>query len=219
MLSLIGGRPVALIKTKKTGKLRNKLSVLGLFFCLFHLGFCIWSDYVTEKVSNDDPDTFRETNNIMRAIIALVRFTSLIQQPVLAVTTFCQAKAFLALMVQVRLYDQYLEGCGNRVAVILRKMRLADQITAAILAMTTVLSAVIISYVFVHYYLVQPTICDLYISLMPLTNFSVHVLVTSTYLYGISLRMHASNYFLRQLFERWHRCQGEFYDLEKRPFL
>lgn len=210
LLTLIGGRPVTQISTKVLCDLRNKPYVVGIFFCLFHFCFIIISDYVTELISVTDPEVFKEENNIMRAIVDLGRFTSFIQQPVLVITSYFQSKAFLDLLTKINTLDDYLVEVGVNVNLILRKLQFVDRVTTFVVTMTTILCLFIITYLFEIRYGVAPFGYDVYISLMPLTNYLLHTSVACLYFYGVLLRLEAFNHHMKKLCEQCRYSELRF---------
>lgn len=210
LLTLIGGRPVTQKSTKVLGDLRNKPYVVGIFFCLFHFCFIIISDYVTELISVTDPEVFKEENNIMQAIVDLGRFTSFIQQPVLVITSYFQSKAFLEFVTKINTLDDYLAECGANVNLILRKLLSVDRVITFVVTMTTILCLFIINYVFETRYGVAPFGYDIYISLMPLTNYLLHTSVACLYFYGVLLRMEALNNHLKELCQQCRYSELRF---------
>lgn len=210
LLTLIGGRPVTQKSTKVLGDLRKKPYVVGIFFCLFHFCFIIISDYVTELISVTDPEVFKEENNIMQAIVDLGRFTSFIQQPVLVITSYFQSKAFLEFVTKINTLDDYLAECGANVNLILRKLLSVDRVITFVVTMTTILCLFIINYVFETRYGVAPFGYDIYISLMPLTNYLLHISVACLYFYGVLLRMEAFNNHLKELCQQCRYSELRF---------
>lgn len=209
LLTLCGGQVVTQIRNATTGDIRNQISVIGAILAIAHFAFGIYSDIETEKAANNDPDTFREPNNIMRAIVTLGRITSLSQQPLLAVLTYCQSKNFRALLISVDELDEYLTEEGVKVQVIVRKLRLWDRLTAGVLFVVTILNTLIILYLFTAYYEIEATVHDMYISLLPITNFLLTVLVSCLYLYGVEIRMKSYASVLRDLFVRCQQHQNQ----------
>lgn len=209
ILTLLGGRTVTQIKLHDSGEIKNKISVHGVIIALFICVFSFYSDHVTEEIAEENEDAFHETNNIMRGILALVRAISLIQQPMLAVTTYYQSKSLLMFLTQLREMDEYLVDGGVKVDVLVRRVRLADQISGVIAFFTAILSALVITLLFYYYYEFELTLLDIYLSLLPLMNYFIHVLVTCVYLYAVTLRMKAHNVVLKQLFVRCHQLQME----------
>lgn len=210
LLTLIGGRPVTQKSTKVLGDLRNKPYIVGIIFCLFHFCFIIISDYVTELISVTDPEVFKEENNIMQAIVDLGRFTSFIQQPVLVITSYFQSKAFLEFVSKINTFDDYLAECGANVNLILRKLLSVDRVITFVVTMTTILCLFIINYVFETRYGVAPFGYDIYISLMPLTNYLLHTSVACLYFYGVLLRMEALNNHLKELCQQCRYSELRF---------
>lgn len=197
------------VKLHDSGEIQNKISVSGVLIALFYCGFSFYSDYVTEVIAEENNDAFYETNNIMRGIIALGRAVSLFQQPLLAIATYVQSKKLLVFLIQLREMDEYLLDGGVKVDVLVRRVRLVEKISCGISFLITILSTLIIILVFYSYYEFEPTIYDIYISLLPLINYLVHVLVSCVYLYAVTLRMKSHNAVLKQLFVRCHQIQTQ----------
>lgn len=209
ILTLLGGRTVTQVKLHDSGEIRNKTSVSGVLIALFYCGFSFYSDYVTEEIAEQNEDAFHESNNILRGILALGRAISLIQQPLLAITSYIQSKNHLLFLTQLREMDEYLLDGGVKVDLLVRRVRLVEKISCGVVFLITVLSALILILLFYSYYEFEPTFFDVYISLLPLINYLVHVLVTCVYLYAVTLRMKSHNAVLKQLFVRCHQLQME----------
>lgn len=201
ILNLTGGRPVYQIKIQNT--ILNKISVTNILISIFVCCFTFYSDHVTEEVARSKGDAFRETNNIIRGIVAIIRVRSLFQQPVLALTTYYQSKYTLEFMIKIQKIDEFLLDGGVRVEGILGRIRLVGRIAVIIVFLSIILNIFIILTLFNQYYKYQPTIFDLNMSLLPLTNYLVHVLVVCVYLYAVALRMKSYNIVLRELFLRY----------------
>lgn len=122
ILTLTGGRTVYQIKIQNT--IRNKISVSNIIISIFVCGFTFYSDHVTEEVARSKGDAFRETNNIIRGIVAIIRVRSLFQQPVLALTTYIQSKHTLEFMIKLQEMDEFLLDGGVRLEGILWRIRL-----------------------------------------------------------------------------------------------
>lgn len=209
ILTLLGGRTVTQVKLHDSGEIRNKTSVSGVLIALFYCGFSFYSDYVTEEIAEQNKEAFHEPNNIMRGILAQERAISVLQQPLLAIATYVQSKNLLVFLTQLREMDEYLLDNGVKVDLLVRRVRLVEKISCGIAFFITVLSVPILILLFYFYYEFEPNIFDFYISLLPLINYVVHVLVTCVYLYAVTLRMKSHNAVLKQLFVRCHQLQME----------
>lgn len=146
----------------------------------------------------------------MRAIVDLGRFTSFIQKPVLVITSYFQSKAFLDLLTKINTLDGYLVEVGANVNLIIRKLQFVDRVTTFVVTMTTILCLFIITYLFEIRYGVAPFGYDVYISLMPLTNYLLHTSVACLYFYGVLLRLEAFNHHMKNLCEQCRYSELRF---------
>lgn len=189
LLTLIGGRPVTQCRIKKSGDFGNKLSLLGSLLCFIHFGFIIYSDYVTREAALLHNNAFKEDNYIMQAIVDFVRIIAFIQEPILAVTSYRQSSAFLAFLNHMSDFDEYLVKNDVNLKKILKRTKSVDRITGGIMCLVTILNILITVFMFKSKFDMTPTIYDLYIRLMPQTNYMLHILVAWIYFYVISLRI------------------------------
>lgn len=209
LLTLIGGRPILQKRSINSHDFTSKISVSGFIFSVLHTVLLIYCDYKAEAEVDEDPDTYVESNNIMRGIVELSRVVWLLQEPVLAFFTFRQSKDFCSLLVYLEDLDEYLES-GVRVKRIYKKMLYWDRIISSILLLVTCINFGIVYILFDMYYQVPANPHDLYNNLLPITNFLLHIFVTCCYLMVISMRMDCYIYILNKLFASIRENQMTF---------
>lgn len=221
LLTLMGGRTVTQIKKSDSGNIYNKTSVPGVIIALFLSGFSIYSFHVTAERIRGNPDLFREPNNIMRTMIVILRTTSLIQQSLLAFFTHKQSKNLIVVLNNLRKIDEYLECHGVKDEIIVKRIRVVENVAVAIVFTATLISALSFFFLFDTYYKFVPTIYDFYINVMPRINYLVHILVTCVYLYAVRLRFKLHNAVLEKLNLKFHNLEmkNRFWNTMKRKYL
>lgn len=203
LLTLIGGRPVTQFRKDKSGDFGNKLSLLGSLLCVIHFGLIICCDYVTREAALQHNNAFKEDNYIMQAIVDFVRIIAFIQEPILAVTSYKQSSAFLVFLNHMSDFDEYLFKNDVNMEKTLKRTQIVDRITGGIMCVVTILNILITAFMFKSRFDMTPTTYDLYVRLMPQTNYMLHILVAWIYLYLISLRI---NSFLDILEKHFKEC-------------
>lgn len=209
LLLLVGGKPVTQVTSEDGddgGGLRNKVSVLGVLFAVGHFSLSIYCDYRSEVETYEDPETFREQNNILRAMVELRRYIAFLQQPCLAIMAIFQCRAYSSFLTSFEDFDVFLEGRGVKVQLLWRKMLIVERLVLTVLLLATVLNILGMVWLYVIYYGQNPNAFDIYTSVFPITNSLLHTLITSAYLYGTFIRMKSYNRDLKMMFAdfRYH---------------
>lgn len=206
LLTFIGGNPTVQKRSEKSHNFHSKISVLGLIFAVFHFLLLIYCDFKSEEEMDEEPDIYVEKNNIMRGLVELGRVITFLQEPVLAVTSYRQSKALCGLLMHLEDFDEYLET-GVQVKKIRKKMLHWDRIIASLLFLVTCVNYVVICMLFIVYYKIPAYPHDIYTSMMPITNYLLHISVAGCHLLAISMRMNCYNYILEKFFAGCRRDQ------------
>lgn len=208
LLILSGGLLTAPVPTSHTSY-QNKCSFVGVLLFLVHLVMGVYCVYRSEAATADDPQTYKEQNNIMRAIVAMGRFISIVLQPGLAVSCYLQRQQVCVFLRLCDELDEYLSECRVKVEQFQRKTIVLDRIVAGVTLLALGLNFLVIYFLFTIYYEKVADVYDLYTSLLPIISFLVNSLLTWCFLYALLIRMKAYNRVLKEFFKDCHRREVE----------
>ena len=210
LLILIGGAPRKPYRKEPNGDVRDRVSLVGVFFVLLHCFLNVFCVYLSDEEERRDPERYRENNNIMRGVVALQRLVSLAQEPALALCSWYQAKSLCVLLDLVQEVDEYVEGAVE-IKGLVRRLRNTERVVALVILLSALANLTILMLLYRKYYEEDAGLHDLYSSILPAVNYLVHVSLTCTQLFSICMRWESYSLLLQGFFTRVHAVQEEIH--------